>query len=51
MKKDLSKWWMKRNDLYSMLCDDEFTNFDVVAMHVTGICLIMIATLANAIGG
>ena len=44
----LTQWWHGRNGLFSMLCQEEFTNREVVLLHAGLIVMLAVAIAAGA---
>lgn len=48
MRRRLSTWWHGRNGLFSILCQEEFTNREVVLLHAGLIVMLAVAIAAGA---
>ena len=47
MRQRVSQWWHGRNELFSMLCQEEFTNREVVLLHAGLIVMLVVAIAAG----
>ena len=51
MKKTIEKWWNRRNAAYSTMCNEEFTNGEVVLTHAGILVMLLACCLAEWMGG
>ena len=51
MKKTIEKWWNRRNAAYSTMCNEEFTNGEVVLTHAGVLVMLLACCLAEWMGG
>ena len=45
------RWWDSRSVLFSRLCDEEFTNGEVVLAHAVVVLVVLACGLAEWMGG
>ena len=51
MRKRIVKWWNGRNEAYTHMCKEEFSNGQVVLAHTAIIVILLACGLAEWIGG
>lgn len=47
----IKKWWHAKSEIFSLLCDETFTNGEVVKMHLFFIALVVACCLAGMLEG
>ena len=48
MRRRLSTWWHGRNELFSILCQEEFTNREVVLLHAGLMVMLAVAIVVGS---
>ncbi len=48
---DIKQWMVKRNEWFSAVCGEEFTNKEVLLMHLYGMALIVVCGVAEWLEG